>query len=214
MEFSTLAKPRVPVFLAALFLLLLTLPAPREAAAAKLSAPQAVIQKLSDRMQRSLKGKPSPGRVYSLVNKILVPYINFHMVSKRALGSKYWNKASSGQRSRFASQFKRMLVRTYGSAFSSYNSWTMKHLPMSSKKSGKSVAVRTRVTPSGTSSVDVVYLMYRGKGGWRAYDIIISGVSLAKSHTASFQGIIRRSGMEGLIKELAAMNRGKSRKRS
>jgi len=210
MELSALAKTRLPIHLAVLFFLVFVLP--QEAWTKQLTAPQAVIQKLSDRMQRALKGKPSPSRVYGLVNKILVPYINFHMVSKRALGKKYWNKASSGQRSRFSSQFKRLLVRTYGTAFSSYNNWTMQHL--SSKGSGRSVAVRTRVTPSGTSSVKVVYLMYRGKGGWRAYDIIIDGVSLAKSHTASFQGIIKRSGMNGLIKKLSAMNSSRSKKRS
>ncbi len=205
MELSSLAKLRLPLHLAVLFFLVSALP--QESWAKKLTAPQAVIQKVSDRMQRALKGKPSPSRVYGAVNRILVPYVNFHLVSKRALGKKYWNKASSGQRSRFTSQFKRLLIRTYGTAFSSYNSWKMQHLP--TKGSGRSVAVRTRVTPSGTSSVNVVYLMYRGKGGWRAYDIIISGVSLAKSHTASFQGIIKRSGMEGLIKRLRAMNRKK-----
>ncbi len=205
MELLALSKSRLPIQLALLLFLVLVLP--QKAWAKKLTAPQAVIQKVSDRMQRALKGKPSPSRVYGAVNRILVPYVNFHMVSKRALGKKYWNKASSGQRSRFASQFKKLLVRTYGTAFSSYNSWKMKHV--GTKGKGRTVAVRTRVTPSGTSSVNVVYLMYRGKGGWRAYDIIIAGVSLAKSHSASFQGIIKRSGMEGLIKRLRAMNRKK-----
>jgi len=32
-------------------------------------------------------------------------------------------------------------------------------------------------------------------------------LSLAKRHSTSFQGIIKRSGMEGLIKRLRAMNR-------
>lgn len=212
MELSVITKKRLAIHLVVLFFLVLILP--QEAWTKQLTAPQAVIQKLSDRMQRALKGKPSKSRVYGLVNKILVPYINFRMVSKRALGKKYWNKASSGQKRRFASQFKRLLVRTYGAAFSSYNSWKMQQLPMKSKSSGRSVAVRTRVTPSGAGSVNVVYLMYRGKGGWRAYDIIISGVSLAKSHTASFQRIVKRSGMEGLIKKLSAMNRSKLKKRS
>jgi ABC-type transporter MlaC component len=93
-----------------------------------------------------------------------------------------------------------MLVRTYGSAFASYNSWTMKHL--GTKSSGGSVAVKTRVNPKGASSVNVSYVMSGGK----VYDIYISGVSLAKSHRASFQGIVRSSGMEGLIKRLKTMN--------
>jgi phospholipid transport system substrate-binding protein len=172
----------------------------QEVSAAKLNASQAKIQKISDRMQNALKGKPSASRVYGIVNSIIVPYVNFNMAAKRALGKRYWNKASSSQRSRFIAQFKKMLIRTYGSAFASYNSWTMKHL--GTKTSGSSVAVKTKVTPSGSGPVSVSYLMYRGK----VYDIYISGVSLAKSHSASFQGIVRSSGMEGLIKRLRAMN--------
>ncbi len=202
MEYSVFQKMRLPVYLLVFSFLLFS--PPHEAWANKLSAPQAVVQKISDRMQSALKGKPSPGRVYGLVNSIIVPYINFNMVSKRALGKTYWNKASSGQRSRFTAQFKKLLVRTYGSAFASYNSWTMQH--MGTKSSGKSVAVNTKVTPSGASPVTISYLMYGGGGSWRVYDIYISGVSLAKSHSASFQGIVRSGGMEALIKRLRAMN--------
>jgi phospholipid transport system substrate-binding protein len=202
MEPSVFQKMRLPIYLLALTFLVLTLP--QQVSAAKLSAPQAMVQKISERMQRALKGNPSPSRAYSLVNSIIVPYVNFNMVAKRALGKTYWNKASAGQRSRFTAQFKKLLVRTYSSAFASYNSWTMKHL--GTKKSGKSVAVNTRVSPAGTSSVNVSYLMYGSGGSWRVYDIYISGVSLAKSHSASFQGIVRSGGMEALIKRLRVMN--------
>jgi phospholipid transport system substrate-binding protein len=199
MEFSLVQKRRLPIYLLALAFLGFVLP--QQALAEKLSAPQATVQKISDRMQSALKGKTSPARAYTLVNKIIAPYVNFNMVAKRALGKAIWNKASSSQRSRFTAQFRKMLIRTYSSAFASYNSWTMKHL--GTKRSGKSVAVKTRVTPSGAGAVNVSYLMYSGK----FYDIYISGVSLAKSHSASFQGIVRSSGMEGLIKRLRAMNK-------
>lgn len=199
MEFSLLQKRRLPTYLLAFAFLVVLFPQ-QEVAAAKLTASQAKIQNISDRMQKALKGKPSSSRVYGIVNRIIVPYVNFNMAAKRALGKTYWNKASSSQRSRFTAQFKKMMVRTYGSAFASYNSWTMKHL--GTKSSGKSVAVKTRVTPSGSGAVSVNYLMYGGK----VYDIYISGVSLAKSHSASFQGIVRSSGMEGLIKRLKVMN--------
>jgi phospholipid transport system substrate-binding protein len=210
MELFAFTKIRWPLHLTALLFMVMVLP--QSASAEKLTAPQAVVQKISERMQKALKGKPKTSRVYGLVNRIIVPYVNFNMVSKRALGKAYWNKASSGQRRRFSSQFKKVLVRTYGSAFASYNNWEMQHL--GTKSSGKSVAVSTRVTPSGSSSVNVSYLMYRGGGGWRVYDIYIAGVSLAKSHSASFQRIVKTSGMEGLIKRLSAMNRTGGGKKS
>lgn len=202
MEYSVSRGTSIPAHLLALFFLVLLLP--QQAWSGQLTAPQALVEKISDRMQQALKGKPSPGRVYGIVNKIIVPYIDFNMVAKRALGKAYWDKASPGQRSRFAAQFKKTLVRTYGSAFASYRSWKTQQLGV--KGSGKSVAVNTRVTPAGASPVSVSYLMYQGGGGWRVYDIYFAGVSLAKSHSASFQGIVNSSGMEGLIKRLQVMN--------
>lgn len=202
MGYSVFHKMRLPMFVLVLFSLALVLP--QQAWSGQLTAQQALVQKISDRMQQALKGKPSPSRAYSLVNQIIVPYINFNMVAKRALGNEYWNKASAGQRSRFVAQFKKMLVRTYSSAFASYNTWTMQHLGV--KGSGKASAVSTRVSPAGASSVNVTYLMYGGGNSWKVYDIYIAGVSLAKSHSASFQGIVRSSGMEGLIKQLSALN--------
>jgi phospholipid transport system substrate-binding protein len=204
MRYSVFSKMRLPMYVLALSFLVVSVP--QEVRADKLSAPQAMVQKISDRMQQALKGKPSSSRAYGLVNKIIVPYINFNMVAKRALGKTYWGKASAGQRSRFVSQFKKLLVRTYSSAFASYNTWDMQQL--GTKKSGKSVAVKTRVSPAGTSSVSVTYLMYGSGSSWKVYDIYISGVSLAKSHSASFQGIVKTSGMEGLIKQLGSMNKG------
>jgi phospholipid transport system substrate-binding protein len=202
MEYSVFRVTRLSTYLLLLSFLVLLLP--QQAWSKQLTPPQAMVQKISDRMQSALKGKPSASRAYSLVNKIIAPHVNFNMVAKRALGKTYWNKASSGQRSRFVSQFKKLLIRTYSSAFASYNSWKMQH--MGTKTSGKSVAVKTKVSPAGTSSVNVSYLMYGSGGSWRVYDIYIAGVSLAKSHSASFQGIARSGGMEALIKRLRVMN--------
>jgi len=202
MEYSVFRGARFSTYLLVLSFLVLLLP--QQVWSKQLTPPQAMVQKISDRMQKALKGKPSSSRAYSLVNRIIVPYVNFNMVAKRALGKSYWNKASAGQRSRFTAQFKKLLVRTYSSAFASYNSWKMQH--MGTKASGKSVAVKTRVSPAGTSSVNVNYLMYGSGGSWRVYDIYIAGVSLAKSHSASFQGIVRGGGMEALIKRLRTMN--------
>lgn len=202
MEYSVFRGTRFSTYLLALSFLVLLLP--QQAWSKKLTPPQAMVQKISDRMQKAMKSKPSSSRAYSSVNRIIVPYVNFNMVAKRALGKSYWSKASSGQRSRFTAQFKKLLVRTYSSAFASYSSWKMQH--MGTKASGKSVVVKTRVSPAGTSSVNVSYLMYGSGGSWRVYDIYIAGVSLAKSHRASFQGIVRSGGMEALIKRLRTMN--------
>ncbi|MEJ2529544.1 MAG: ABC transporter substrate-binding protein [Gammaproteobacteria bacterium] len=215
MESPTLTKIRWTLHLALLLSLVAVLPQP--ALAQKLTAPQAVIQKVSDRLQKVLKQnkksiKSNPGRVYGLVDRVLSPHINFHRVSYLVLG-KNWKSASSGQRSRFSAQFKRLLIRTYATAFSEFNNWGVQHLPMRKSSSANDVSVRTKVTRSGANPVSVVYRMHRERGGWKVYDVRIDGISLVTNYRNSFNMEIRRGGMEGLIKRLAAMNRTGGKKK-
>ncbi len=216
MELSTPTKIRWPLHLALLISLAVVLPHP--ALAQKLTAPQAVIQKVSDRLQAVLKQnrrsiKSNPERIYGLVDGALSPYINFHRVSYLVLG-KNWKTASAGQRSRFSAQFKRLLIRTYATAFSEFNNWEVHHMPMSQSGSANDVSVRTKVTRSGASPVSVIYKMHREGGGWKVYDVRIDGISLVTNYRNSFNMEIRRGGMEGLIKRLTAMNHGGGRKKS
>lgn len=216
MELSACTKVRWPLQLTAWLFLVVVLPQP--ALAQKLTAPQEVIQRVSDRLQTVLKQnknsiKSNPGRVYGLVDQILSPHINFHRVSYLALG-KNWKAASSGQRSRFSAQFKRLLIRTYATAFIEFNDWGIKHVPMSLNGSEKDVTVRTKVSRSGASSVAVEYRMYGGKGGWKIYDVKIDGISLVTNYRNSFNMEIQRGGMEGLIKRLTAMNSTRKGKKS
>lgn len=208
MELSACTKIRWPLQLAVLLFLMAVLP--QSVLAQKLTAPQIVIQNVSDRLQNVLKRnkstiKSNPGRVYGLVNNVLSPHIDFYRVSYLVLG-KNWKKASSGQRRRFSAQFKRLLIRTYATAFSEFNDWGVQHVPMSMNGSEKDVSVRTKVTRAGASPVSVIYRMHRGKGGWKAYDVKIDGISLVTNYRNSFNMEIRRGGMEGLIKRLIAMN--------
>ena len=215
MELPTLTKIRWTLHLVLLLSLSVVLPHP--ALAQKLTAPQAVIQKVSDRLQTVLKQnrksiKSNPEHVYGLVDRVLSPYINFHRVSYLVLG-KNWKSASAGQRTRFSAQFKRLLIRTYSTAFSEFNNWGVQHLPMRMNSSDSDVSVRTKVTRSGASPVSVVYKMHREGGGWKVYDVRIDGISLVTNYRNSFNMEIRRGGMEGLIKRLTAMNQTGGRKK-
>ncbi len=216
MELSTPTKIRWPLHLALLLSLVVILPQP--ALAQKLTAPQAVIQKVSDRLQAVLKQnrksiKSNPGRIYGLVDNALSPYINFHRVSYLVLGN-HWKNASAGQRSRFSAQFKRLLIRTYATAFSEFNNWELRHMPMSQTGSASDVSVRTKVTRSGANPVSVIYKLHRERGGWKVYDVRIDGISLVTNYRNSFNMEIRRGGMEGLIKRLTAMNRAGGKQKS
>jgi len=50
--------------------------------------------------------------------------------------------------------------------------------------------------------------MEKTAGGWKVYDVMVGGVSLVANYRTEFTNVIRESGIDGLIKNLAAKNRG------
>ncbi len=192
-------------------LLGLALLAPQPAVAEELAEPQVVIQGISDKMQAILKRNAAKvdgesDYVFSLANDVIVPHIDFGRVSALVLG-KYWRRANSEQKKQFAGEFKRLLVRTYATAFREFKEWEIEHLPVKEGKRKGTVYVRTKVKRPGASPVLVQYEMYKHKKwGWKAYDVKIEGISLVTNYRTRFKAQIRRDGLDGLIHSLKAKN--------
>ena len=69
--------------------------------------------------------------------------------------------------------------------------------------SGDDARVATEViTPGDRFAVD--YTMRRTPAGWRATDIQVEGVSLARNFRAQFDSAVAREGFEGLLERLRA----------
>ena len=56
--------------------------------------------------------------------------------------------------------------------------------------------------------MQIDYSMAKGADGWRAYDVIVGGVSLVTNYRDEFNEQIRQGGIDGLIASLAARNKG------
>jgi phospholipid transport system substrate-binding protein len=50
--------------------------------------------------------------------------------------------------------------------------------------------------------------MAKTPDGWKAYDVIVAGVSLVTNYRDEFNDEIKRSGVDGLIKKLTDKNKG------
>jgi phospholipid transport system substrate-binding protein len=50
--------------------------------------------------------------------------------------------------------------------------------------------------------------MEKTPSGWKAYDVRVGGVSLVANYRTEFANEIRTSGIDGLVKGLAAKNKG------
>ena len=198
---------------AAIVLLLSALLVQVAARAAGEVSPQELVRDTSTRMLAALREEHEAiahdsGRLYELVSTIVLPYFDFERMSMWVLG-KNWRVATPDQRARFVDEFRRLLVRTYGTALSSYADEEIVYLPLLGGDREDRVTVRTEIEQAG-STIPISYSMYKGSDGWKVYDVVISGVSLVTNYRSTFGTIIRDKGMDSLIMQMSKRNDGKA----
>ncbi len=172
-------------------------------------SPQALVKDTSERMLAKLKQErellaQEPGRIYELVDEILLPHFDFEYMSQLVL-AKYWRRASADQRRAFTGEFRTLLVRTYAKSLSAYTDQQISFLPFRELK-GDDVTVRTEVEQPGSFPIPIDYRLHQRGGEWKVFDIIIDGVSLVTNYRSSFAREIRKGGIDSLVKTLQARN--------
>ncbi|MBQ0724864.1 MAG: ABC transporter substrate-binding protein [Cycloclasticus sp.] len=179
--------------------------------AGELNAPQQVIQETSDLLYdivKKDKDKLSNREyIFNLVDDVIEPRVDLDKVSKLVLG-KYWRTASEQQKTQFQKEFKGLLVNTYATAFTEFQDWTVHFLPMSLNPDDSRVIVKTEIIQASRPPVSVDYRMTLDNDGqWKAYDVIIEGISMVTNYKGSFATSIKNSGgLENVIKALAEKN--------
>lgn len=197
-----------PNMLKSLLVSLILLVAPL-LAAAELSPAQQVIHDTSNEIKLVLKRdrdllKSDPAYVYELVDNVLVPHVDLNRISGLVLG-RYWKRATAEQQDSFKHEFKRMLVRTYATAFNELDDWDIQFLQTTEGRQPNDVLVRTKISRNGPP-VAVDYRMRDHGEGWKVYDVKIEGMSLVTNYRSSFNRLIRTSGIDGLLVHLAESN--------
>jgi phospholipid transport system substrate-binding protein len=191
--------------------LVLTLLLGTAAAVAEEVSPQELVRDTSSRMLLALQQEKQviasdTNRLYELVAEIVLPYFDFRRMGQWVLG-RNWRTATEEQREQFVEQFRILLVRTYGTALSEYSDQKITYLPFVEPADARTVTVRTEIEQVG-APVPISYSMYRSPDGWKVYDVAISGVSLVTNYRSTFGSIIRKEGMDSLIRQMTERNTG------
>jgi len=161
---------------------------------------------LSEIINRKAELTETPGKIYSLVDDIVLPSFDFERMSRLVLG-KFWRQASEQEKQDFVREFRQMLVRTYGTALLQFSGQEIKYLPMRLAPDATDVTVNTEVKNPGAPPVPINYSLYLAADDWKVYDVSIDGVSLVSNYRNSFNAQIRRYTLAGLIGKLADRNR-------
>ena len=142
-------------------------------------------------------------RVDGLVPPDVMPY---------TFGDNWLFGATPEQQNQLTEQFKTLLIRTYSNALTNYRDNTMSYKPLRMNAGDTEVIVRTEVTRAGQAPVPIDYSMEKTPEGWKAYDVVVAGVSLVTNYRDEFNDAMKSSGVDGLIKTLADKNKGSAPK--
>ena len=108
-------------------------------------------------------------------------------------------------------QFKTLLVRTYSSALTQYRDEKIEYEPSRPIASATEATVRSEVVRPGRPPVPIDYGMAKSADGWKAYDVIVGGVSLVTNYRDEFNEQVGPGGVDGLIKMLTPKNASSAR---
>lgn len=147
-----------------------------------------------------------PDLMREIVEKELMPSIDYKYASYKILG-KHLKKTTKVQRKKFTESMRHYLVRTYASALNQYNNQQVIYEKGSTKKGAKMASVNATIIDSGKPDIHMTFQMRKNKktGQWKAYDLIVEGISLLSSKQAEFKGRIAKYGIDQVTVELAAL---------
>jgi phospholipid transport system substrate-binding protein len=174
--------------------------------------PDALVKRVSQETLQTIKADPKvqagdQARIRELIEGKLAPNFDFDRMTALAAGRAY-RSATPDQKQRLANEFKTLLVRTYSGALNQYRDQTLDYKPLRSDPNATEVTVRTEVVRSGQGPVQIDYSMEKTPSGWKAYDVIVGGVSIVTNYRDEFTQQVQAGGIDGLIKTLAAKNGG------
>jgi phospholipid transport system substrate-binding protein len=177
--------------------------------AAALLPPQQAIEMASTKLQKKMQDKSfikDFAKVSQFVNETILPHTDFDKISALVLG-KLWKTATPEERERFKREFQTLLVRTYSRAFVEFKDWSIRYLPLEMEEGATKVIVKTEVLQPSLQPVAVNYRMLLSNGEWKAYDIMIEGVSLVTNYRTTFTNEVQTKGsLSAVIDGLAKRN--------
>lgn len=170
------------------------------------SDPTALVQATAQGMLGDLdknreEYRRDPKKIAALVDKYLMPHFDAETSARVVLGQ-FWRTATPEQRQRFVNAFYHSLLANYGDALAEFTADRLKIYPTRLEPGATSATVRTDVRRRNGDLVSVNYSLRLTPQGWKAWDVVIDGISYVKSYREDFGAQIESQGLETVIKRL------------
>jgi phospholipid transport system substrate-binding protein len=175
-------------------------------AATSTMGPQETVENSAKRMLQELDAnrqmyKNDSAKLDALVANVLLPNFDTEYAARLVLGQT-WRTATPEQRKRFVDAFYHSLLRNYGAALVDFTADRFVILPYKGDPNDTTATVRTEVKRSSGDKVPVNFSLRKVDGVWKAWDVVIEGISYVKSFRTDFGAEIQQKGLDEVINRL------------
>ena len=139
------------------------------------------------------------------VREVIDQHFSFYHFSRRAVGRE-WQAFSPVEQEQYIHAFSDLLFHTYYSRSNNIESTDIvfvKELPLGKNR----FEVQMKFVRSN-GDIPITYRLVKTKGQWRAYDIIVEGISLVSNYRSQFTDILSKGTPADLIQILREKNEG------
>jgi len=147
--------------------------------------------------------RKDPTGLYALVEQTLLPNFDTPYAAQLVLGTN-WRNATPDQRKRFVDAFYQSLLYTYGDAMIDFTGDRLKVFPTKVAPEDTRATVRTEIKRSNGTKVAVNYTLRKTNGQWKAWDVVIDGISYVKSYREDYGAEVQQKGLDAVIQRLEA----------
>ncbi|HJR14840.1 MAG TPA: ABC transporter substrate-binding protein [Rhodanobacteraceae bacterium] len=181
--------------------------------AAAEQTPQQIVQSIADQLGNAIQGRQAelhqhPDQVIKIIDDTVLPHFDMDYASLLVLG-RHAREATPAQRVAFARAFYNALTHRYAEGLVAYTRGAVKVLPAQGPLDQRRTIVRTQVLLTSGKNLSVDYAFRKtASGEWKAYDVIIEGISYITNYRNQVDAEIQKEGIDGLIKRLQTEGAG------
>jgi phospholipid transport system substrate-binding protein len=169
--------------------------------------PNQVVQNLVDELGKTMdtrRAELSKDRegLIKVIDQIVLPHFDIDYASILVLGQNA-RTASPEQRARFAKAMYNSITHRYAEGLLKYTEGRVRVLPQQGELNDKRTLVRTQVVLDDGKLVPVDYAFRKtSQGDWKAYDVIIEGISYVTNYRNQVAEEIQKSSLDALTTRL------------
>lgn len=138
----------------------------------------------------------------------LLPHIDYQYAALKVLGRNF-KKVPREKLPIYIDAFKEYLITTYAIALSQYDDQEVIIVPGKVDSEDKIVTVKAIIRDDNRPDINLIFQVRRSSktGEWKAFDMIVEGISLLSSKQSELEPVLTKDGVDGVIAILEEKNK-------